>query len=1005
MSVTYVSQKIKSKTLETITEVIVESEKLEILTDNQLGIQEIKVVNDGEVINTITDSVQLSDYENKIFDAVIQSGIGENLIQLANSLKFQSKVDNADNLSNIQAILTTLDETRVLKISLFIENDESRNIQISFNDSKWNIVVNQEDKNLVKYARILKHKLSATPEKIFSINFEQLLLVSELGKPIMETPLKDMIESYIEYLEFPKYKEPYYYIRDRYPTDDDLERENRNYMKNKDLWKITKQYLYQDENNYSLPDFSIRTELLKQKITEGSRDDRISYEHIYFHPCSKNKEFKKLVWGDVTDICEVVWGDVTDICDDLCNQKKSFITYLQTFQDNILNELKDRKEIIICLVLLRILYAIITFSPLIYRNDYFFGKAFRGRDLDELGFDWASLQRNITVQNSINIYEVFKNPQFFEYDIHGYSRIYKELFMRGERQISLITQFKKELIIPYFQEKLTNLDAVSGTQLFTSISAQITDFKDILDNSENLSSPEFYQRIYQQTIKSFQNNPEKIEMILADFYKLTQEPIFTSSSTILNTAKTSFINAIKPKSSTTLETTIQINSLFPETITGIFIANDEPNTDTQLNIIVAEGVKRTIESKNISIYQNKLFQELFSEVVDPAQILDFTNTLKFLTKESSNNQYTGILSSNDESHQVNYRLIPTQQNQYTLHLQSEQFNWSNDYQVNLDEQNFVNFLNRLDSELVDFIKSLENAETLLNKAITLTPYPANDFYSGYLATQNQNNKIDYRIDIDPQNHQTSFALATNNHTWNYQLDTSNINHRNLIKHINPSFAVQIELDESLNALLNNDNIQAIILCRHNNTSENTISIYSEVSDSSPELTVLIPTSNIDPSLNNILGNSQVLRIEKHYLEGSCHYKLSFPKYEANAKPIKLTQQITSSGKIQVQTTEANPVKILDDRGNIQISHHSDQVSSEIKEVEHEGFVEDANFTYHASGQLIISNLPAGITIEHYVKPPIQNILNGSEEPFIVLKSGDKVTFLADNLAKLTIRIL
>jgi hypothetical protein len=558
----------------------------------------------------------------------------------------------------------------------------------------------------------------------------------------------------------------------------------------------------------------------------------------------------------------------------------------------------------------------------------------------------------------------------------------------------------------YFDKILINLDAVSGTRLFSSIAERITDFKHILDNSENLSSPEFYQRIYQHTIKSFQNNLEKIEMILADFYKLTEQPIFASSFTILNTAKTSFINAIKPKSSTTLETTIQINSLFPETITGIFITNDEPNIDTQLSIIVAEGVKRTIESQNISIYQNKLFQELFSEVVDSAQILDFTNTLKFLTKESSNNQYTGILSSNDESHQINYRLIPTHQNQYTLHLQSTQFNWENDYQVNLDRQTFVNFLNRLDSELVDFIKSLENPETLLNKATTLIPYPANDFYSGYLTTQNQNNKIYYQIDIDAQNHQTSFALTTNNHTWNYQLDTSNINHRNLIKHINPSFAVQIELDESLNALLNNDNIQAIIICCHNNTFDNAISIYSEVSDSSPELTVLIPTSNIDPSLNNILGNSQVLRIEKHYLEGYYYYKLSFPNYDANSKQIKLTQQITSSGKIQVQTTEANPVKILDDQGNIQITHHSDQVSSEIKEVEHEGFVEDANFTYHASGQLIISNLPAGITIEHYVKPPIQNILNGLEEAFIVLKSGDKITFLADdNLAKLTIRIL
>ncbi len=47
-----------------------------------------------------------------------------------------------------------------------------------------------------------------------------------------------------------------------------------------------------------------------------------------------------------------------------------------------------------------------------------------------------------------------------------------------------------------------------------------------------------------------------------------------------------------------------------------------------------------------------------------------------------------------------------------------------------------------------------------------------------------------------------------------------------------------------------------------------------------------------------------------------------------------------------------------------------------------------NFTYQASGQLIITNLPVCITIQPYVKPPIQNILNGSEEPFIVLKFGD-----------------
>jgi hypothetical protein len=938
-----------------------------------------------------------------------------------------------------------------LEIALFIENDESRNVEVSFNDSKWNIAVNQDDKNLVKYARILKHKLSATPEKIFSINFEQLLLVSELDKPITETPLKDMIESYIEYLEFPEHEHcTYYWYGDSHPTHKDLERENENYRENKDLWKTTKKYLSQDVNNYSLPAFSITTELLKERITYSSRDF-ISYEHYIFDPCCEITQSEREILqrkytrkhcysdGDYTSRQEtakyfeehpwlfkdydrhirpeeLVGWTVTHICDDLCNQKKSFIIDLQTFQDNILNELKkvdatgdyllkDRKKIIICLILLRKLYEIVNFLPLIQDNNYLFGRIFSERELDGLAADnWVSLESSITLRGRISIYKEFNNPEFIEDKYADENNRKKQILLRGERQVSLITQFKEELIIPYFQEKLTNLDAVSGTRLFSSIAEQITDFKDILDNSENLSNSEFYQRIYQQTIKSFQNNPEKIEIILADFYKLTQEPIFTSSSTILNTAKTSFINAIKSKSSTTLKTTIQINSAFPETITGIFIASDEPNTDTQLNIIVTENSQRIINNQNIANYQNKLFQELFSEVVDPDQILDFINTLKFITKQSSNNQYTGTLSSNDESYQINYRLIPTYQNQYTLHLQSEKFNWSNDYQVNLEEQTFVNFLNRLDSELVDFIQSLENAETLLSKAITLTPYPEHDFYSGYLTTQNQNNKIDYRIDIDPQNHQTNFELTTNNHTRNYQLDTSNVNHRNLIKHINPSFALQIEGDEALNALLNNDHIQAIIICRHNHTSKDAISIYSEASNSSPELTVLIPTSNTDPSLHNILDDSQILRIEKYYLENSYHYKLSFPNYGSNAKQIKLTQKITSSGKIQVQTTEANPVRILDVEGNLQITHHSEQVSSEIKEIEHEGFVEDANFTYHASGQLIITNLPESIIIEHYVKPPIQNILNALEESFIVLSSGDKITFLADNLAKLTIRL-
>jgi hypothetical protein len=956
MSVTYVSQKIKSKTLETITEVIIEGEKLEILTDNQLGIQEIKVINDGEVINVITDTIRLSDYDNKIFDAVIQSGIPENLLQLANSLKFQSKVDNADNSSSIQAILSTIDGTRVLEIALLIENDEGRNIEVSFNDSKWNIVVNQDDKNLVKYARILKHKLSATPEKIFSINFEQLLLVSELGKSMTETPMKSIITSCIEYKEFPDYL-PDGVSYCEYVDEEDMWPLKRIYFKEEDKKEIIL-FSIQDRRTYISWGSSFRYQWrpARYNLDYDREDRRKDYYRIHGENMPK--------WE--TNSREIINCLSTQRTDFICELESQRNNLLSVFIGNLSqrNSRNHEYNIFSILTIIMILTQISDFSPEISSREFTFVQE--------------------SPRNPRNPYSLFGDPRDFE--------------------ITFVAEINKEKISKYYKEVFKNLDAVSGTQLFTSISAQINDFKDILDNSENLSNSEFYQRIYQQTIKSFQNNPEKIEIILADFYKLTQEPIFVSSFTILNTAKTSFINAIKPKSSTTLETTIQINSTFPETITGIFIASDEPNTDTQLNIIVTENSQKIINNQNIANYQNKLFQEFFSEVVDPDQILDFTNTLKFITKQSSNNQYTGTLSSNDQSYQINYRLIPTQQNQYTLHLQSEQFNWSNEYQVNLDKQTFVDFLNRLDSELVDFIQSLENAETLLNKAITLTPYPESSFYSGYLTTKNQNNKIDYRIDIDPQNHQTSFALTTNNHTWNYQLDTSNIHHRNLIKHINPSFALQIEGDEVLNALLNNDHIQAILICRHNQTSKDAISIYSEASNSSSELTVLIPTSNTDPSLNNILGDSQILRIEKHYLEKFYHYKLSFPNYGSNAKQIKLTQKITSSEKIQVQTTEASPVRILDVQGNLQITHHSEQVTSEIKEIEHEGFVEDANFTYHASGQLIITNLPESIIVEHYVKPPIQNILNGLEESFIALSSGDKITFLADNLAKLTIRL-
>ena len=326
MSVSYISQKIKSKTLETTTEAIIENEKLEILTDNQLGIKEIKFINDGTVINTITNSIELSEYENRIFDAVIQSGIVENLVQLINSLKLQSKVDSADNLSNIQAVLTTLDETRVLKISLFIENDESRNIQVSFNDSQWNIEINQDDKNLVKYARILKDKLSAIPEKVFSIIFEQLLLVSELGKPITETPLKDMIESYIEYPNFPSLT-----------PDDDEYREWRYDYDRPSQWPKERKYLHEKKQNELF--FKIRN-------SKCEKSQYGWYVHKYYYPLKDNPAYYdynlRAKWvekySDNPD--EYIVGD-DEICDHLQFQEKEFVDNFQQIKFDYLNEGKN----------------------------------------------------------------------------------------------------------------------------------------------------------------------------------------------------------------------------------------------------------------------------------------------------------------------------------------------------------------------------------------------------------------------------------------------------------------------------------------------------------------------------------------------------------------------------------------------------------------------------------------------------------------------------------------
>ncbi|WP_138984679.1 WG repeat-containing protein, partial [Crocosphaera watsonii] len=119
--------------------------------------------------------------------------------------------------------------------------------------------------------------------------------------------------------------------------------------------------------------------------------------------------------------------------------------------------------------------------------------------------------------------------------------------------------------------------------------------------------------------------------------------------------------------------------------------------------------------------------------------------------------------------------------------------------------------------------------------------------------------------------------------------------------------------------------------------------------------------------------------------------MSFSNDDADAKAITITQIIDSTGKIQVQTTQKHPVKVFSDTGII--THHSNRVSSETIEVEYNDYLEDATFTYHTGGQLIISNLIEGMKVEHYAKPPIQNIVNGVVESFIILKPEDKIVFL------------
>ncbi len=287
--------------------------------------------------------------------------------------------------------------------------------------------------------------------------------------------------------------------------------------------------------------------------------------------------------------------------------------------------------------------------------------------------------------------------------------------------------------------------------------------------------------------------------------------------------------------------------------------------------------------------------------------------------------------------------------------------------------------------------SLNNQETVLKKAITLTPHhEAENYNDGYLTTPNGNNHIKYQIQVNSENNQNQFELSVNNKTWVDQLDTFNLDHRSFLQQVNPSLAVALETQKALTALANDDNIKTVLIRRQKNQNNDAISVYSK-DETTTELTVLVPSSQTDSSLQSILSPSQEIRIEKTYINDSLGYKLSFSNYDADAKPIKITQVIDPTGKIQVQTTEEHPVKVFSDAGII--THHRDRVSSETIEIEYKDYLEDATFTYHASGQLIISNLIKGMKVEHYVKPKIQNILSGTDESFIILKPEDKIAFL------------
>ena len=231
MSIIFQSQKFKPKTLETRTNVLVNEQNLKIVTDNSEGLKQIELRNDdGNEI--IEDNEKLSQYESQIFDEVIDSGIPEQLIQLANLLKLQSKSENPDN-SSIRASLATTDNSHVLNIVMSFNDDKIQSLDVSVDEKQWNISVNQEDENLIKYCKILKDKLFKTPKVSQSLDFNQLLKVAKLDVPIRETLLKD-IEP-ISYIIYPNFSMVYdEAINHQYKNISDNWEKKKAYLKSKD---------------------------------------------------------------------------------------------------------------------------------------------------------------------------------------------------------------------------------------------------------------------------------------------------------------------------------------------------------------------------------------------------------------------------------------------------------------------------------------------------------------------------------------------------------------------------------------------------------------------------------------------------------------------------------------------------------------------------------------------------------------------------------------------------